>query len=116
MLDLTTEFLHPSSRPEIFPILGGLFYAVAPSGEIKEYYQFRNRGYIFRKYRMLHYLAFDVIRYGYYFLVIRRGDLGGLVRWARLTMNGFFGRFEPANPPRSEPAPRRLAAPLSRAA
>jgi len=93
VLDTGVEFLHPSSQAEIFPIFGGLFYAVVPRDDVKQYFQFRNRGHIFRKYRMLHYLAFDFIRYGYYYLVIRKGDVSGLARWIQITIEGYQGKF-----------------------
>ena len=93
VLDTRVEFLHPSSRAEIFPILGGLFYAVVPPDAAKQYFQFRNRGHIFRKYRMFDYLAFDFIRYSYYYLVARKGDVSGLARWIQITIEGYRGKF-----------------------
>jgi len=93
VLDTTAHFLHPGSRAEIHPILLGHFYAVVPQEAGKQFYQFRNRGYIFRHYGMWGWLAADVVRYGYYFMVTRRADMAGLARWAGATMSGVRGGF-----------------------
>lgn len=93
VLDTEAHFLHPGSHPDIHPIFGGRFYAVVPQEAGKQFYQFRNRGYIFRRYGMWGWLAADLVRYGYYFLVSRRADVGGLARWAAATGCGIRGRF-----------------------
>ena len=93
VLDTAAHFLHPGSHPDIHPILGGRFYAVVPQEAAKQFYQFRNRGYIFRRYGMWGWLAADVVRYGCYFLISRRADLAGLARWAAATGCGIRGRF-----------------------
>ena len=93
VLATAAGFLHPGSAPEIHPIMGGRFYAVMPGTEMKQQCQFRNRGYIFRAYGMWGWLAADVVRYGWYFLIGRRGDLRGLVRWAAATVRGVRGQF-----------------------
>jgi rhamnopyranosyl-N-acetylglucosaminyl-diphospho-decaprenol beta-1,3/1,4-galactofuranosyltransferase len=94
-------FLHPGARPEIHPILRGRFYATLPLGEAKQRVQFRNRGYIFSRYGMWHYLAADIIRYGCHFLLRRRPDAAGFGRWLRLTAGGWWGGFM------RRPAPQR---------
>lgn len=93
VLDTGAAFLHPGSAPEIHPILGGRFYAVVPDGEFKQFHQFRNRGYIFRRYGMWGWLLADVARYGCHFLGSRHGDWRGYARWARATAAGVRGRF-----------------------
>ncbi len=93
VLDTAAQFLHPGSQPEIHPILGGRFYAVVPQEAGKQFYQFRNRGYIFRRYGMWGWLAADLVRYGCYFLISRRADVAGLARWAAATGCGIRGRF-----------------------
>ncbi len=95
------QFLHPGARPEIHPILSGRFYATLPLGEAKQRVQFRNRGYIFRRYGMWHYLAADIVRYGCYFLLRRRPDAAGFGRWLGLTAGGWWGGFM------RRPAPQR---------
>ena len=98
---LATEarFLHPGSQPEIHPIMGGRFYAVMPDSGVKRQHQFRNRGYIFRAYGMWGWLAADVVRYGWFFLVVRRGDVRGLAAWAAATAQGVHGAFMRGPPP-----------------
>ncbi len=93
VLDTAARFLHPGSQAEIHPILLGCFYAVVPQEKSKQFYQFRNRGYIFSRYGMWAWLAADVVRYGYYFMVTRRADVAGLARWAAATTCGVRGGF-----------------------
>lgn len=92
------EFLHPGSLPEIHPILGGLFYAVVPLSAGKQYLQFRNRGFIFRRYGRWGFLAADIARYGSHYLLSRR-DPAAFARWLHATWRGVRGDFGP--PPRS---------------
>lgn len=109
VLETSARFLHPGSEHEIFPIMRGMFYAVVPGDEFKRYHQFRNRSYIFRTYGMWGWLAADVVRYGWYYLVCRHADVRGFGRWAAATLEGVGGRFMrdgPAPPAPSPPAPR----------
>ncbi len=93
------QFLHPGAMPEIHPILRGRFYATMPLTEGKCRVQFRNRGYIFRRYGMWHYLAADIIRYGCHFLLRNRPDPAGFGRWLGLTAKGWWGGFMRRPPP-----------------
>lgn len=93
ILETGASFLHPGSQPEIHPILFNQFYAVVPHDPTKRFLQFRNRGYIFRRYRMWGWLLADVIRYGWYFLLTRRGDVRGFQQWTTATAQGLRGRF-----------------------
>jgi len=93
VLDTAAYFLHPGSQAEIHPILFGHFYAVVPRERGKQFYQFRNRGYIFSRYGMWAWLAADVVRYSYYFMVTRRADVAGLARWVAATTSGIRGGF-----------------------
>ena len=92
-LDPQARFLHPGSNAEIHPILFGRFYAVVPTSPTKQFYLFRNRAFIFRRYGMWVFLAADVVRYAAHFLVEGRGDVGGFARWCRATATGLHGRF-----------------------
>ncbi len=93
VLDPRARFLHPGSEREIHPILFGLFYAVVPTSPAKQDYLFRNRAFIFRRYRMWMFLAMDVVRYASFFLLNRRGDIRGFARWMKLTAAGLKGHF-----------------------
>lgn len=93
VLETRAHFLHPGSHREIHPIAGGLFYAVVPLDAVKQYYQFRNRAFIFLHYRMWLWLAADMVRYGMYFLVSCRFDLQGFARWLAATRAGLSGQF-----------------------
>lgn len=111
VLDTAAQFLHPGSRPEIHPILGGLFYAVVPLEPFKQFHQFRNRAYIFRRYSKWGWAAADMVRYGYYFMVTRRLDVAGFGRWAAATADGWSGRF--MRDPTPQAAEFRLPAPAT---
>lgn len=93
VLDTGAAFLHPGSAAEIHPILFGRFYATLPIGPVKQALQFRNRAYIFRHYGMWAWLAADVVRYGWLFLISRRMDGSGYVRWLGTTLSGLRGEF-----------------------
>ena len=93
VLDVATRFLHPGSHAEIHPILAGAFYAVWPQDPVKQYFQVRNRAYIFLRYRMWLFLAADVVRYGAFFLITRQGDVAGFCRWFAASCAGWSGRF-----------------------
>ncbi len=100
--DRRVAFLHPCSDREIHPILGGWFYAVVPDDETKRFYQFRNRGWIFARYRMWGWLAADHLRYACWYLP-RARDPAGYARWLRLTWSGVLGRIEPQQPVAAAP-------------
>ncbi|MBL6458344.1 glycosyltransferase [Belnapia sp. T6] len=97
-VEVAAEFLHPGSRAETHPIMFGLFYAPEPPTELKRYFQFRNRGYIFRAYGMWDFLLADIIRYGWFYGISRRGDVAGFARWLRATATGWRGAFLPGGP------------------
>ena len=99
VLHTATRFVHPSSAAEIFPIMFGAFYAVAPPRGFKRFHPFRNRAHIFRAYRMWVFLGADILRYGWFFLVTQRGDMRGLLEWAKATAAGLHGGFmKPPHP------------------
>ncbi|WP_375458316.1 glycosyltransferase [uncultured Enterovirga sp.] len=91
-------FRHPSGSSETEPILGGYLNAVLPKGDLKQFYFFRNRGYIVREHRLVLQFCSDLVRYPAYFLLKKRGDWRGLLRWIRLTVRGFRGDFTPFDP------------------
>ncbi len=93
VLHTATRFVHPGSAAEIFPIMFGAFYATAPAEGFKRFHQFRNRAYIFRTYRMWVFLGADILRYGWFFTVTQRGDMRGLLGWAKATAAGLRGDF-----------------------
>jgi rhamnopyranosyl-N-acetylglucosaminyl-diphospho-decaprenol beta-1,3/1,4-galactofuranosyltransferase len=102
-------FRHPSSACEAVPVLGGLLHAVVPPDPGKQFHFFRNRGYLLRRHRLYAQALHDVLRYGWYFLVARRGDWRGFGGWCRLLALGAREEFRPYRPPPEdegmEPAP-----------
>ena len=94
LTDPAVAFLPPSSNREVHPILCGWFYAIVPDDARKRFYQFRNRGWIFRSYGMWGWLAADHVRYAAWYLLQAR-DPAGYRSWLRLTWAGILGRLHP---------------------
>jgi len=89
------SFTHPSSEVEYATPRSFLFSANVPLDAKKRHYQFRNRGYLVRKYFLIHYLIYDLIRYPITFLLFRKFDFLGLISWARLYMQGMLKILRP---------------------
>lgn len=89
------SFTHPSSDIEYATPRSFLFSANVPLDAKKRHYQFRNRGFLVRKYFLLHYLIYDLIRYPITFLILRRMDVVGLASWGRLYLQGMLGVLRP---------------------
>lgn len=113
-----TAFRHPSGASETVPMLGGRLHAVVPPDAFKQFHFFRNRGYVVRRHKLVRQALSDAVRYPLYFLVHRKGDWRGLVRWCRLFARGFRGDFRPYEPQRAkesriavEPRPETRSAP-----
>ena len=88
-------FHHPSGAPE-FPNLRTSFLGVViPTTEKKKYYQFRNRGYLIRKYHLYGNGTYDWIRYPVFFLLYPGGNLSGFKEWRNLWLQGFRGQLTP---------------------
>jgi rhamnopyranosyl-N-acetylglucosaminyl-diphospho-decaprenol beta-1,3/1,4-galactofuranosyltransferase len=88
-------FRHPSGQSETFPILRGGLNAVVPQGAFKQYYFFRNRGYLLRRHKLFRQALSDMLRYPWYFLAYRRGDWRGLGQWLSLMRQGWREEFRP---------------------
>lgn len=95
----SARFCHPASTAQIHPFMSGLAHAVVPETPIKQYYLFRNRGYVFPRRGMMGYFLGDFLRYGWFFLIHKRGDVAGFSQWARATLAGATGRLRPYTPP-----------------
>jgi len=89
------SFMHPSSEIEYAISRNSFFSANVPLDAKKRHYQFRNRGYLVRKYHLLHHLIYDWIRYPVTFLIFRKFDFLGLISWARLYMQGMLKILRP---------------------
>jgi rhamnopyranosyl-N-acetylglucosaminyl-diphospho-decaprenol beta-1,3/1,4-galactofuranosyltransferase len=81
-------FRHPSGAAETVPLVDGRLHAVMPPDPRRQFYFFRNRGYLVRRHRLAAQALHDILRYPLLFLVVRRGDWRGLRRWWRLTLAG----------------------------
>ena len=89
----SAAFLHPSGARDTLPIMGGRFHAVIPASPFARYHYYRNRGTLFREYRLARAFIYDVIRYGWAFLITKRGDWRGLANWANAVRKGWTRRF-----------------------
>lgn len=91
----SAAFLHPSSRNEIVPIWGGRLHVIYPHAGWKRRCQYHNRAYIFLRHRLWLIMAVDAIRYPYFFLIRRHGDIKGFDEWLGCTWRGMRGRISP---------------------
>jgi rhamnopyranosyl-N-acetylglucosaminyl-diphospho-decaprenol beta-1,3/1,4-galactofuranosyltransferase len=87
-------FLHPSGARDTLPIMGGRYHAIVPVSDIARHYYYRNRGTLFREFRLVRAALYDLIRYSWAFLVTRRGDWSGFRQWARAVHKGWSRDFE----------------------
>lgn len=89
---LKAAYLHPDGTDEFKPMLGGRFHAQDPENEVKRYYTYRNRGYLVSQPGMRKIGALEVVRFGLYFLGVKR-DPQAFLRWLRLVRQGQRERF-----------------------
>ena len=89
---LTTSYLHPQGGDEFKPILGGRMHTQYPDDAGKRFFTYRNRGYLLSQPGLRRLLVQEWLRFGWYFLVVRR-DPAGLVEWVRLRRLGRRERF-----------------------
>ncbi len=88
----SVAFAHPSSNHELFPVFNGRLHVVYPRAAWKRRNQYRNRGYNFLRNKEFILIAVDLVRYPYFFLVLRRGDVSGLMEWFGCMWRGMLGR------------------------
>ncbi len=84
---LKVAYLHPDGSAEFKPMLGGRFHAQDPGDEVKRYYTYRNRGYLLSQPGMRKIGALEVVRFGLYFLGVRK-DPKAFLEWLRLVRQG----------------------------
>lgn len=88
-------FYHPSGAQDTVSIMGGRYHAVVPASGFARYYFYRNRGNLYREFGLLRAPLFDLIRYGWAFLVTGRGDWSGIRDWFRTLRRGWRRDFAP---------------------
>jgi rhamnopyranosyl-N-acetylglucosaminyl-diphospho-decaprenol beta-1,3/1,4-galactofuranosyltransferase len=89
---LRASYLHPNGSAEFKPMLGGRFHAQDPGDPVKRYYTYRNRGYLLAQPGMRRLGALEVLRFGLYFLWVRR-DPKAFLDWLRLVRQGRREQF-----------------------
>jgi rhamnopyranosyl-N-acetylglucosaminyl-diphospho-decaprenol beta-1,3/1,4-galactofuranosyltransferase len=88
-------YFHPSSELEYAGARSKILSANVPQDAVKQYYQFRNRGFIVRTYRLYLRGLYDWIRYPYRFLFVEKRNVHGLQFWAKAWMGGFNRDLKP---------------------
>jgi rhamnopyranosyl-N-acetylglucosaminyl-diphospho-decaprenol beta-1,3/1,4-galactofuranosyltransferase len=88
-------FYHPSGIPEFANSRNSILGVVMPKDEKKKYYQFRNRGYLIREYRLFANGLYDWIRYPIFFLILPGKNFLGFKEWSRLWIQGFKKDLQP---------------------
>lgn len=89
---LKVSYLHPDGSAEFKPMLRGRFHAQDPENEVKRYYTYRNRGYLLSQPGMRKIGALEVIRFGLYFVGVKR-DPKAFLQWLKLVRLGQRERF-----------------------
>jgi rhamnopyranosyl-N-acetylglucosaminyl-diphospho-decaprenol beta-1,3/1,4-galactofuranosyltransferase len=89
---LRVSYLHPDGSAEFKPMLGGRFHAQDPGDPVKRYYTYRNRGYLLSQPGMRKIGALEVIRFGLYFVGVRK-DPRAFLEWLKLVRQGRRERF-----------------------
>lgn len=82
-------FFHPSGIGEEKALFKDRLVVNYTGIQFKDYYMYRNRGYIIRKYRGFIYVLLEFLRYGLFFLFVRKFDLKGMVFWFKAFWSGF---------------------------
>ena len=90
-------FYHPSGAPEFANSRTSIFGVVIPTSDVKKYYQFRNRGYLIREYRLFLNAIYDWVRYPFFFIFYPGGNLQGFLEWKKLWFQGFRRELTPYN-------------------
>lgn len=88
---------HPSFRKEYTFLLKKRFVVVHSGNPLKDFYNYRNRMYIFRTYRRAWPLwaLLDLFRHAWFFLLVRRGDLRGFRLWGKAAFLGLRRKLLP---------------------
>lgn len=86
----TTAITHPHAFSETKHVYGARWHVIVPEGAFKQYYYYRNRGYLIRRYFRARSLVADVGGYAGYFL--QRRDLAGFLGWAKSFSKGLRGK------------------------
>ncbi len=89
---LRATYLHPDGSEEFKPMLGGRFHAQDPGDAVKRYYTYRNRGYLLAQPGMRKIGALELVRFGLYFLGVRK-DPKAFLEWLRLLRLGRREQF-----------------------
>jgi rhamnopyranosyl-N-acetylglucosaminyl-diphospho-decaprenol beta-1,3/1,4-galactofuranosyltransferase len=86
----TVAVTHPPGWSEVKYILGDRMHILVPETAFKQFYFYRNRGQLTRRYRRFKSLVADLTGYPLYFW--RTRDLQGLIKWARTYGAGLRGQ------------------------
>jgi len=88
-------YYHPSGSTEFANSQNSILGVIIPQDSKKKYYQFRNRGYLVREYKLFLNGIYDWIRYPIYFLIYPGKNFLGFKEWNRLWLQGFRRDLKP---------------------
>ena len=86
----TAALSHPAAWAEVQEVFGERWHVLVPETAFKQFYYYRNRGELTRRYRRVRSLVADVVGYPVYFA--RRRDLRGFAAWLKAYGAGLRGR------------------------
>ncbi|MCC3273836.1 glycosyltransferase [Arthrobacter zhangbolii] len=86
----TVALTHPAAWAEVQPVLGDRMHVLVPENAFKQFYFYRNRGHLTRRYRRVRSLVADTVGYPVHFA--RTRDPKGFVSWLRAYAAGLGGR------------------------
>jgi rhamnopyranosyl-N-acetylglucosaminyl-diphospho-decaprenol beta-1,3/1,4-galactofuranosyltransferase len=87
------KFFHPSDKNERIKVLFNLWTMRDAHSDFKNYYMFRNRAVAFIEDGNAWLLPLDLIRYTYYFLIVKKLNIKGLKLWCLATIDGIKGKL-----------------------
>ncbi|MCC3276935.1 MULTISPECIES: glycosyltransferase [unclassified Arthrobacter] len=86
----TAALTHPAAWSEVQPVLGDRMHVLVPDTPFKQFYFYRNRGHLTRRYGRVKSFVADAAGYPIHFA--RTKDPKGFVRWLRAYAAGMSGR------------------------
>ncbi|RMH46881.1 MAG: glycosyltransferase [Gammaproteobacteria bacterium] len=87
------HFYHPTAKGRYVPVLWGRLRPVLIKPESLFHIYLRNLGYLDRHYRGTLGVLSSLVRYSLYFIMNRKCDFAGLLKFFRYYADGFFDRY-----------------------
>lgn len=84
---------HPKDRLVLYPDFLGKKCIVYVESKLKRYCKYRNFTYVLHKYKHWYNIVFYLLRYTYFYIISRKGDVKGLMFFYKAAQDGFMGNF-----------------------